>query len=187
VSTIDVYFTDDGAIIPGGMVGIPESYLHKAAFDRDGNRFRDLQRRPGDYFYVEGRIHVRDGLVPIDMSSEVAAVLAAERAAAIQRLDAAYFVRMSGEYKADDKTSLPLAAAPLLANFLPMAPVMIGAGRGADTVGADVPGVGRIVLTWQQIAEHAGPFAFAVADVQSWYQKKRTEIEASDDPASVTL
>jgi len=132
------------------------------------------------------RFRMRDGVV--EEQSEWAAVdlLPDARWFAIQRLDAAYLVKMSGSYTVDDATSIPLAAAQALANFLPMAPVMIAASRGAESVGADVPG-GRIVLTWQQIAEHAAPFALAVADVQSWYQAKRTEIEASDDPASVTL
>jgi hypothetical protein len=162
---------DNPSLAPQGAVAVPL----RPGGELAARMVNEMRR----FRMVGGIVQEQSGWQTLDMLPDA-------RWFAIQRLDAAYLVKMSGSYTVDDATSIPLAAAQALANFLPMAPVMIGANRGAETVGADVPG-GRIVLTWQQIAEHAAAFTLAVADVQSWYQAKRTEIEASDDPASVTL
>ena len=146
--------------------------------DPNGDLFR---RMSADLSRFRLRGHTIEELV----GWSVVDTIADDRWLAMQRLDAEYAAKMSQVYSVGD-VAIPLSAAQALANFLPMTPVMLQANRGDDTVGADTP-AGRIVLTWSQIAEHAAPFTLAVADIQSWYQKKRTEIETSADPAGVVL
>jgi hypothetical protein len=131
------------------------------------------------FVMIGGVVHEQSGWEPLDMLPDL-------RWFAVQELDAEYARRMAGTYDGITDKPVPLIAAQSLANFATMSAVMAGGEDGTDEVAVEYPG-GSVRLAWNDIAKHAAPFTRQVAKLQSWYWAKHAEIQASDDPAGVTL
>lgn len=99
--------------------------------------------------------------------------------------------RAETHYAVPDGPSVTLmpATAEGLLKMLQVATRLVATGQGDARFWIDDGPTGdvAVVLTAQQIVEHAGPYTDAICVIEIWAASKKAEIEASADPLGVAL